>query len=188
MILKYFLPELDFSWEELDKITNKQPDLWTWQMAGLCWFVDNNFDVTYIEEFDYEAFAQRPYEYLQEKYGPEMAAEQQKHSNLEGEMEWTQKFLQKVKIGNYVPDLAELTSFLDQGFLVVASVNYRSLYNREGFVGHSVVVVGYDDEHIIINDPGLPGRKNHKVTKEQFLKGWSYPDDSANNISAIKLS
>ena len=55
-----------------------------------------------------------------------------------------------------------------------------------GYVGHSVVVCGYDDENIIVNEPGLPGIKDWTIPHEQFLKGWSYPDATSNNITAVR--
>ena len=36
MILKYFIPDKDFSWEELDKFTAKVEDLWTWPTPDFC--------------------------------------------------------------------------------------------------------------------------------------------------------
>lgn len=188
MVLKYFLPEKDFSWDELDSITNKRPNLWTWPMAGLCWFSDNGFDVVYIEDFDYQTFMREPYVYMEEKAGAEVANEQRKHSDIEGEIEWTKKFLEKVNVQNYQPSLDEIKSYLDQGYIIVTSVNSLSLYNKPGYLGHSVVVRGYDDKHIILNDPGIIGREDIKIPNEQFIKGWSYPDSGVNNITAIKLA
>ncbi|WLD94164.1 C39 family peptidase [Alkalihalobacillus sp. AL-G] len=36
---------------------------------------------------------------------------------------------------------------------------------------HSVLVTGYDDQYVYFNDP-MRGIKNHKVSKEQFIKSW----------------
>lgn len=36
---------------------------------------------------------------------------------------------------------------------------------------HVVVLVGYDDQHVYVNDP-LSGKKNHPVNKSTFIKSW----------------
>ena len=35
MVLKYFFPEKEFTFEELDKITDKPKDKWTWSCTAL---------------------------------------------------------------------------------------------------------------------------------------------------------
>lgn len=187
MVLKYFWPEKDFTWEELDKITNKKEGLWTWPMAGLTWMAEQGFDVEYIEAFDYTAFLTRTDEYLLEKFGPEVAAAQKKYSDITSELAHTKAFLEKVYVKNYSPNFNEIKKYIDNGYLVVASINSKALYNKPGYIGHSVIVKGYENDTLIVHDPGLPGVENHPVSKDQFTKAWSYPDTTANNITAIKL-
>lgn len=37
---------------------------------------------------------------------------------------------------------------------------------------HSVLITGYDDDYVYFNDP-LDGKKNKRVLKEKFIKGWN---------------
>lgn len=186
MVLKYYSPENDYSWQQLDEITAKQPGMWTWPMAGLCWFAGNDYEVVYIEDFDYLRFKNEGEAYLVERYGKEIAREQAEHSKIDEELKWAEKFVKKVHIQSRVPELEEIIKLLDDGYLVIASVNYRSLHNRDGYVGHSVLVKGYKDGTLILHDPGGPGIADFEVSIEQFKSGWSYPDKSSNNITAIK--
>ncbi|TNJ67148.1 hypothetical protein FE784_06280 [Paenibacillus hemerocallicola] len=39
------------------------------------------------------------------------------------------------------------------------------------FMEHAVLLVGYDEQHVYVNDP-LSGKKAHKLNKEQFLATW----------------
>lgn len=188
MVLKYFLPEQDFTWEELDIATNKQKDKWTWDMAGLVWLVRKGFNVTFIEDFDYDRFLNEKEAYLIDRFGPEMAEEQIKNSDIEAEFKWVKPLLDEVDVQNRIPKLEEIIDYLKKGYLVIANVNSQSLRNEAGYAGHFVAVRGFDNEHLIINDPGgAPGTENEKITFEQFIKGWSYPDSSSNSFTAIKL-
>jgi uncharacterized protein YvpB len=42
---------------------------------------------------------------------------------------------------------------------------------RTTFLEHAVLLVGYDDSHVYVNDP-LSGKKNYQIEKEQFIKTW----------------
>lgn len=39
------------------------------------------------------------------------------------------------------------------------------------FQEHTVLLVGYDEQHVYVNDP-LSGKKQYKVEKEQFIASW----------------
>lgn len=42
---------------------------------------------------------------------------------------------------------------------------------RTTFQEHTVLMVGYDDKHVYVNDP-LSGKKQHKIEKDQFIASW----------------
>jgi uncharacterized protein YvpB len=96
-------------------------------------------------------------------------------------------FIDKVVPQNRAAKLTEIAKYLDRGYLVIAEVNYRSLHNKEGYVGHCVLIKGYDPEYLYINEPGLPGIENWAVSYDQFIKGWSYPNERSNNLTAFNL-
>ena len=187
MLLKYFEPSREYTWEELEKITGKDPGMYTWPMTGLIWLTKNGYEVKYIEDFDYEKFKHFGKKYLVEKYGKESANSSEKHSNISNEMVKTDDFLKFVKVENRIPEIFEIIKYIEKGYLVIAMVNYKSLHNKEGFNGHAVLIIGFDEENLILHDPGLPGIANLEVSYEQFIKGWSYPDNTVNNITAIKI-
>ena len=59
--------------------------------------------------------------------------------------------------------------------------------NNHNYVGHSIVVKGYDEENLYFNDPGLPGVENRKVDFKLFEKAWSVPTEQSRNIAAFRL-
>lgn len=187
MILKHFLPEQDYTWEQLDEMTAKQDGKWTWPMAGLCWFSENGFDVEYIEKFDYQAFYDRQEEYLVEHFGEEVAKAQIENSDIPLERKWTKKFIETINSENRIPTYEDMKNLLDQGYLLAVMVDYRALHNLEGYAGHCVVINGYTDTHLYMNDPDSPTGKEMLITYEQFEKGWTVSGENAKNIAAIRL-
>ncbi len=186
MVLKYFWPEKDFSWEELEKITAKQEGLWTWPMAGLLWMQAHGFEVRNIEEFDYEEFAQLGEQYLEEYLGPEVAKTQIEHSSIAQERIIAKKFMEKVRTEKRIPVLDDVKSLLRKGYILVVNLNSCALNEREGYSGHSVVITSLDEEYVFLHDPGLPARENRKVALSIFEKAWAYPDEKMKNIAAIR--
>lgn len=187
MVLKYFWTDRDFTWEDLDTISSKQKDLWTWPMAGLTWLKSNGFDVVDVEDFDYGQFLNAPEDYLVSKFGELTAREQIAHSDINAELENTRQFLQAVHVENRQPDVHEISQFLKDCYLIIANVNAEALNDRPGFVGHFVVVIGVDSEGLIIHDPGLPGEENRHVSFERFTKAWAYPNEGAKNLMAFRF-
>jgi hypothetical protein len=186
MVLKYFMPEQDFSWKQLDKITAKQPGMWTWPMAGLCWLTENGFDIVNIESFDYQRFCIEKEDYLIEKFGADIASIQAKNSVLPEEVEWARKFLSLVPSENRLPAFEEVISLASEGYLVIVNLNARALNQKKGYVGHFVIVVSASNDSLAIHDPGLPAYKNRIIARKLFMEAWDYPDKTARNLIAIK--
>lgn len=83
--------------------------------------------------------------------------------------------------------LNELELKLSKGFPVVVwtTINYTAPAKKDWrtwksptgtvratFKEHSVLLVGYDKDHIYLNDP-LSGKKQVKIEKKTFLSGWT---------------
>jgi len=41
----------------------------------------------------------------------------------------------------------------------------KNAYNKSGFAGHFVVVIGYDHDLFVIHDPGPPAQEYRQSTK-----------------------
>jgi hypothetical protein len=186
MVLKYFLPDRDFSWEELDAITAKKIGLSTWPMAGLCWLVAQGFEVLSMQQFDYRQFITDKEDYIRQVYGLEVARQQTMHSDIADEIRWAEKFLTHVTSEKRIPEVKDILHYLDKQYLVIANVNAKAFTNREGYVGHFVVIKGYTNDAFIIHDPGLLPREAVTVSFEQFIKGWESPIAIMKNLIAIK--
>jgi len=187
MVLKYFLPEKDFSWEELEKITAKITGLWTWPGAGMLWMQKNNFEVMNVDTFDLERFVREGGDYLLDEFGEEMGRAQIEHSDIEQERRIIKEVIEKIKIERRVPDMGDIKNLLKEGYLIICNVNSKALNQKEGYSGHVVVLIGFNEQSFFIHDPGLPPINDREVSFKVFEKAWAYLNDKAKNILAFKL-
>lgn len=188
MIMKYFWPDKDFSWKELERITAKVEGLWTWPMAGLLWLQKRGFDIRKITVFDYKKFVRLGGRYLIDKYGKEVGEDQIKNSDIKQERKIAKEFIKQITIEKRIPTMVDLKNLLRKGYLILCNVNSRKLNNKEGYSGHFVVVKGFNNKHLIIHDPGpTHTSKNRLVDFDLFKGAWAYPNAKAKDIIALKF-
>ena len=58
MVLKYFQPEKNFSFDELDVLSDKVPGKWTWATRALINLHKMGYKLVNMEDFDYQSFSQ----------------------------------------------------------------------------------------------------------------------------------
>ena len=51
MIFKHFRPDEDYTYAELDRISDKVPGKWTWPTAAMLWMLDHGYELRLIEDF-----------------------------------------------------------------------------------------------------------------------------------------
>lgn len=187
MVLKYFWPEREFSKDELEKITAYNEKLLTWQMAGTLWMKNNGFEIRNIEVFDYGRFVQDGGKYLLEEFGAEVGKIQIENGDIPQEQKFAAQYLQKVEIEKRIPNLNDVKKLLQEGYLIICGVNSAALVERTDYLAHSIVVKGFENNFLIIHDPGLPPLENLKVNFDLFEKAWAYPNEKAKNILAFRL-
>jgi hypothetical protein len=186
--MKYFWPNEDYTWEELDKITAKAPGMWTWTMVGLIWLQEKGLEIKNIEPFDYEKFIQTCGQYLIDEFGEEVGNEQIKHCHIDQEVEAAKKFIKTINTKKEISSVEEIKELLLNEYLIIVNLNAVVLDEKVGYAGHFVVIKGFDEQGFILNDPGLPGIENRKVNFDIFEKAWAYPNEKAKNVMAFKLN
>lgn len=186
MILRYFRPELEPSWEAWSEITGYEAGKGTWASAGLLWFLKNGFEVRHVSLFDFPDFVKNGGAYLIREYGSEVGNWQVEHSNLALEQNRAEALLKVGIVEKREPQTEEIKRFLQNGYLVRVLINYRTLVSKPGYVGHAVVVVGYDEKNVILHDPGLPPLPNRRVSYQAFERAWADPNETAKELDAIK--
>lgn len=186
-VAKYFDASFDVDMDTWSEITGFEEDKGTWANAGLVWFKDHGYDVKHIALFDYDEFVKRPKEYLYKIDGEEVGQWAFDHSNIPKEIERIKKLQSYGVIERREPTIADIKQLLDEGYLLRIGLNSSKLNGREGYAGHAVVVFGYDDEHIIFHDPGIPPAPNRKATYVEFENAWADPNEFIKELDAIRL-
>lgn len=186
MILKYVRPNDEYSWAELEIITAKGKDLWTWPTAALIWLISNGFEIRVISPFDYKAFIEKGGDFLLEKYGQEVGEASINHSNIPQEQRLAQQLISTVPIEKRIPTIKDIDQLLHHNYLIICNVNSNRLNHKPGYTGHSVVIKGVQKDSLIIHDPGLPPIPNRVVSRDDFEAAWAYPNDDAKEIYAIR--
>ena len=188
MVLKNFLPDRDYSWEKLDKMTAKKENQWTWPLSGILELQSLGFEVVNIEKFDYDRFINKGNDYLYDTFDKEVAQAQIEHSDIDQEQELSKAFINRINTERRAPTIEGIVNLTEQGYLVICNLNARKLHQQDGYAGHFAVITGYQQDHLILHDPGLPPHKNLTVSKEVFEQAWCYPNEYAKNIIAFRYS
>lgn len=186
MVLKFFEPNKDYNFEELDRLSAKKEGLWTWPTAMTLNLYNMGYEVIAWEDFDYQSFIDNPEQYLFKKCGEEVAKEQIAYSDLAQEKGFMREFMRIGTWKRVIPTQNDIKKFLRKGFLVCCNVNAKTLNHKNGYEGHFVIVIGWDNDGLILHDPGLPPRKNRHVDQKTFEKSWAYPTPDFKSIMAIK--
>ena len=173
MLLAYFgLPEKSLSLKKLDKITNHKNGMFTWQGVSLLWLASIGFEVINFENIDYKMFAKNGSEYLKKIWPKETFDIQNKYSDLKKEQQIATKLLNNphIQLKQKSLSIKEIKNYFDKGYFIMVSVNSLFLANKKGYSSHMVVITGFDNTYVHINDPGLPAKKNWEITYSAFEK------------------
>jgi hypothetical protein len=188
MILKYYLPQENYSFSQLDRLSDKVPGKWTWATRALINLYSIGFDIIDIELFDWDKFSHRGLAYLEEIFGHEVAQKQAQMSDLVKEMHDAAEFVRLIPYQQRIPEFADINQLLKQGYLIGCNVNSHALNQIEGYEGHVVLIYKIDQDYIYLHDPGLPPIPNRKVRLNIFQSAWDYPDNKVRNLTAFKFS
>lgn len=167
MVLKYYLPDKNYSWTQLERITHKPPNKYTWPMAGLTYMKNKGFEVVQIVNFDYEKMSNEKHGYLQRTWTPAYYAHQIKNSDIDLAIDDAVKYSSQDIQVMRSPTLKDIEKLLRDGFLIICLING----------GHYVVVYGLTRKYIHLHNPGLPPIENYVMLIADFFRAWQMGND-----------
>ncbi|MBI4212297.1 MAG: hypothetical protein HY540_06635 [Deltaproteobacteria bacterium] len=186
MVLAVFEPDREYSYDELDRISEKSPGKWTWPTAAMLWFLKRGYELQLIEDFDYGAFAEQGEDYLLERCGKEVGQAQIANTDLAKELGFAREFSTIAPLDVRIPGFEDLKAMLEQGYGLICNINGAMLSGQKGYAGHFVVITGMTQHDITLHDPGLPPQPHLQVPRHVFDRAWSYPTPRDRNLLAIR--
>jgi len=186
MALGALVPEREFTYEELDRISVKLPGRWTWPTAAMLWMIERGLEIRLIEDFDYGDFARRGGDYLIERYGEEVGRSQMEHSDVEFERSISQRFAKIAPVEKRPATLGDIRGEMGRGAVVIVNLNAAPLHGDEGYSGHFVVICEVGDDRVSLHDPGMPPGPNLTVGLDRFMAAWGYPTARDQNLMSIR--
>ncbi len=91
------------------------------------------------------------------------------------------KYVLKKKLFTKTNITLKLMKFhLQNGRIIIATVNRNSLMNKQGFTGHFIVLKGFDKKGFICNDSYLG--ENIQIPFDKFSKAFYYAPKMANMV------
>ena len=186
MILKYFFPERDFTYEELETISDKPENKWTWLCAVSVKLKNMGLKVKHYSVFDYNDFVKSGEDYIRKTYEKSIAEKMIRLTDIKSEVENSDRMLKENVFELKEVSLRDVENWFKDGYTAIFLINCSIINKESGYEGHYVVLTGFDDENVFINDPDRwKGSPNRKVEKDLFVKAWSFPEKE-NTVILIK--
>jgi hypothetical protein len=133
MVLNYFLPDREFSMEELEKLTGYVPNKGAWEMEELLRYSELGLEPKVLINVSYQEFADRGLEYIEEIEGPEVTKWIRENTgDIELEKRRAAELAKKDIHVFRVPTEQDIKKFLNDGWLVMVAVNSAKLNGKEG--------------------------------------------------------
>lgn len=153
MILAYFMPENYFTMSELEKICGYVEGKGTWQTQPILSLSQMGFETVWIEDFDHKSFIEDTKKYLRSLLDDESYEWQLKHTDLELEAKRMREYMEAGnEIQRRIGTPEDIKHFIDDGWLVWLELNGLTLHGKPGYDGHAVLVIGYDDKNVMLNN------------------------------------
>ncbi len=174
-------PELKPSWDYLEKLTEYIPEHGAWVYPELLALNRYGLEAQLVTGFDIDRFIKEGFDYIEDAFGKDVADYERKHPHdYERIKRQMQEAVGKDLIVSRHGRIEDVRSYIENGWYVMALVNSKALNGKEGYTGHRVLIYGFDEAGVIMNDPG-PNDDNdtdgRKVSWELFDRAWQNGKD-----------
>ena len=169
------MPDAKYTMADLDELCGYVEGRGAWQIESLLQLHKLGFQVHAVEGFDHHAFVADPRKYLSMILDEEVLGHQLATTNLELEARRIQAYMDlSLPLENRPANADDVRSFIDEGWLVRLEVNGQPLAGKTGYSEHSILVISYDEDNVVIHNPdGMNGNKpNQKVSWELLNQAW----------------
>jgi hypothetical protein len=177
MILETYTPEKQWPFDEIDQIICKEPGKYTWGETFYPTMLEYGYRIHNISTWDHQQFIGRRWEYMRDRMGHEATEDQIKYAPDIGFV--IKSYSQILNHSHWSKEkrsatLGDIRHHLEKGAYVIVLVNGAEISGREGLEAHFVLIYGVDDDHVYLQNPGLPPMPEQKVPVDLFLKTWNF--------------
>ena len=171
-VLKHFL-HVEYSLEELDHITKRKDEYWTWTSQVAVALDDLGLSVQYYSKSAMDGFLGGE-DYIHQFFGTD-AQKILENTDLPVVLESIEELLRRdIFVQRDLP-FSDIEDALQSGYIPLMLIDHNVLVRREDFYhGHFVVVTGFDDESAFYHESGpLDPTEHKKVDKSVFIDAWN---------------
>lgn len=175
VVVKHFLGR-DLSLAELDKLTGRSPQEWTWTTQCVSVLHQMGLQVRYYTTAPLEPFLEGP-PFLYRHFGQEIAAKMLQFSNWPVTEASIRRCLQ-LGLSSLAPvTFQDVESGMARGYVPMIMLDQNVLESVPGsYNGHFVVLTGYDDHHVYYHESGPANMQPHRcVPKQRIVDSWLAP-------------
>ncbi|QQR92531.1 MAG: C39 family peptidase [Candidatus Iainarchaeum archaeon] len=167
VVLEYFLHK-QFPLEELDRLTGRKGDFWTWGAQVVSALDELGLRVKYYSSADIAPFMEGA-DYMRRAY-PNAAEKAISKTDMPVMIRATKNVVGSGLFEIRKLSTSDICDHLRQGNLVIVNLDLNVLYRKPGaYGGHSIVVVGYDADAMYVHESNFYYQSPYKrVLKADF--------------------
>lgn len=170
--LDFFLYK-KFSLKELDKLTGRKKDFWTWTSQIVPVLHDLGLKVRYFSNSDLEPFLNGE-RYFKEHFGQD-ADKILKFTDMPKVLKSIRTLIKYDLFEKKKITLEDIENYLNKGYLSLVLVDHNILMGKNDlYQGHMVVVTGFTNSYIYYHESG-PERPtlNKRVKRQTFYRAMT---------------
>jgi hypothetical protein len=184
IVLKYYYPERDYSFEELDDKTGRTQGKWTWTSQAIEFLANEGLDVYYYSTTPYSKILGGGGEFIKEYYGEQDGKIIIEHTDFDALYSSIRTLNNSGRYANQKLNFSIIEQEFRKGSIILMLIDRNVLVNPElGYAGHFVTITEINSTHVIFHDTvGVP---NRAVDKDKFLEAWD-AHGTDNDVIMIK--
>jgi len=180
-VLKHFLDK-EYSLDELDKLTGRKDGFFTWTSQIVPVLYDLGLNVKYYSRTALDPFLEGE-NYIRKHYS-DSAEKILKVTDMPIFIDSIKKLKKYNLFEKKILPFENIEKNLLNGYIPMVVINHKTIKGEDGWLGHFVVITGFDKENIFYHESGpFEPTPNKKVSKEMFIKAWN--DSSTDNDVVI---
>jgi hypothetical protein len=168
-VIKHFLDK-DYSLEQLDKLTGRKANLWTYTPQIVSVLHDVGLKIKYYSKEALEPFLGGE-DYLREHYGKD-ADKILKFTDVSVVIKFIENLLTYDIFEKRKISISSIEKEVKKGHLPIVLIDNNVIAGKNNFYqGHAVVITGFDNEAVYYHDSGPNNpTPNKQIDKKTFVK------------------